>query len=59
MSTERLYYTDAYLTSFDARVVRCVPRTSSDAREAFAVELDRTAFYPTCLLYTSPSPRDS
>ena len=47
MSTERLYYTDAYLTSFDARVVRCVPRTSSDAREAFAVELDRTAFYPT------------
>jgi alanyl-tRNA synthetase len=47
MSTERLYYTDAYLTAFDARVVRCTPRSSSDAGEVFAVELDRTAFYPT------------
>ncbi|HTM32061.1 MAG TPA: alanyl-tRNA editing protein [Vicinamibacterales bacterium] len=47
MSTERLYYTDAYLTAFDARVVRCTPRSSSGAGEVFAVELDRTAFYPT------------
>ena len=38
--TERLYYTDAYLTSFDARVV---DRVDAGRR----VFLDRTAFYPT------------
>ena len=38
--TERLYYTDAYLTRFDARVVD----TADDGRRVF---LDRTAFYPT------------
>jgi len=47
MSTDRLYYTDAYLTAFDAHVVRCTPRSSSEAGEVFGVELDRTAFYPT------------
>ena len=40
MTTERLYYTDSYLRSFRARVIR----TSDDAR---VVYLDRTAFYPS------------
>jgi alanyl-tRNA synthetase len=47
MSTERLYYTDAYRTEFDGQVVRCVPRESARAPGNFAVELDRTLFYPT------------
>jgi alanyl-tRNA synthetase len=38
--TERLYYTDAYLTSFEAQVIA----RSDDGRR---VTLDRTAFYPT------------
>ncbi|MGC8761815.1 MAG: alanyl-tRNA editing protein [Bryobacteraceae bacterium] len=38
--TERLYYTDSFLTKFDARVVR-----AEDGRTR--VVLDRTAFYPT------------
>lgn len=41
--TERLYYTDAYLLEFDARVVAV--KTLRDGRAA--VSLDRTAFYPT------------
>jgi alanyl-tRNA synthetase len=40
--TERLYYSDSYYTSFDARVVECL--TLDDAP---AVVLGRTAFYPT------------
>ena len=40
--TERLYYSDSYLTGFDATVVRV---TSHNGRHA--VILDRTAFYPT------------
>jgi alanyl-tRNA synthetase len=40
--TERLYYTDCYLTEFDASVIEV---TSHDGRTA--VVLDRTAFYPT------------
>lgn len=40
--TERLYYTDAYLTVFTGRVLTCRPRG-----EHFDVVLDRTAFYPT------------
>jgi len=40
--TERLYYTDAYLTEFDATILRVECR--GDRREAL---LDRTAFYPT------------
>lgn len=40
--TERLYYSDSYLTDFDAMVVRV---TSHDGRHV--VVLDRTAFYPT------------
>ena len=40
--TERLYYTDSFLTEFEARVVAI-------SREAgnIAVTLDRSAFYPT------------
>ncbi|MEP7065179.1 MAG: hypothetical protein ABI889_04030 [Gemmatimonadota bacterium] len=38
--TERLYYTDAYLRSFDARIV-------DRANDGRTVYLDRTAFYPT------------
>ncbi|MDQ2930925.1 MAG: alanyl-tRNA editing protein [Gemmatimonadota bacterium] len=38
--TERLYYTDAYLRAFDARIV---DRTADDR----TIYLDRTAFYPT------------
>lgn len=40
MSTTRLYYTDSYLTSFEAHVVDI-------ADEGRRVYLDQTAFYPT------------
>ena len=40
--TERLYFTDSYLTSFAARVIE---RRAVNGRPA--VILDRTAFYPT------------
>lgn len=40
MSTTRLYYTDSYLTRFDARVVDV-------GDEGRRVYLDQTAFYPT------------
>ncbi len=40
--TERLYYSDSYLTVFDARVVEIATLNGSPA-----VRLDRTAFYPT------------
>jgi len=40
--SERLYYSDSYLTDFDATVTRVVDH---DGRAA--VVLDRTAFYPT------------
>jgi alanyl-tRNA synthetase len=42
MSSERLYYTDAYLVEFDA-VVREVVQQN----DRWKVSLDRTAFYPT------------
>jgi alanyl-tRNA synthetase len=42
MSTDRLYYTDAYLVEFDA-VVRDVERRD----DRWRVALDRTAFYPS------------
>src|SRR2546429_7651584 len=38
--TERLYYTDSYLTEFRARVVERSP-------DGCRIYLDRTAFYPT------------
>jgi len=37
---ERLYYTDAYLSTFDARIV-------DRAEDGRTIYLDRTAFYPT------------
>ncbi len=40
--TERLYYDDAFLREFDARVIACEP-----AAARWHVRLDRTAFYPT------------
>jgi alanyl-tRNA synthetase len=40
--TERLYYSDSYLTAFDATVKRVLTHAGRPA-----VVLDRTAFYPT------------
>jgi alanyl-tRNA synthetase len=40
--TERLYYDDAYLTRFEARVVE-----QFTYKDRFTVVLDRTTFYPT------------
>ena len=40
--TDRLYYTDSFLTEFEARVVSATPRG-----ERVAVALDQSAFYPT------------
>ena len=40
--TERLYYSDSYLTDFEARVLE-----SNPVGDSFEVRLDRTAFYPT------------
>jgi alanyl-tRNA synthetase len=42
MATQRLYYDDAFLREFDARVISCEP-----AGAQWHVRLDRTAFYPT------------
>ena len=39
--TEKLYYRDAYLASFTARVL-----SSEETERGFAVVLDKTAFYP-------------
>lgn len=46
----RLYYTDSFLTSFDARVVE----SGVDQGRPFVV-LDRTAFYPTTGGRTTPA----
>ena len=40
--TERLYFTDAYLTEFESQVMTCTP-----ANGRFEVSLAATAFYPT------------
>lgn len=40
--TEKLYYTDAYLTSFEAEVVSCTAVNDTN----YAVVLNRTAFFP-------------
>ena len=40
--TQRLYYTDCYLTRFEAEIVEVRP-----ASPRYQVYLDRTAFYPT------------
>lgn len=39
--TQRLYYEDAYIKEFDAKVLRCTPLVNG-----FETVLDRTAFYP-------------
>ena len=41
MSTEKLYYQDAYIKTFTAQVCSCEP-----AKNGFSVILDKTAFYP-------------
>jgi len=41
MSSERLYYTDAYLVEFDA-----VVREAQPQNDLWKIALDRTAFYP-------------
>jgi alanyl-tRNA synthetase len=51
MATHRLYYDDAYLRMFDAKVLGCEPSNSvfseSGPIVAWEVLLDQTAFYPT------------
>ncbi len=51
MTTRRLYYDDAYLQNFDARVLACSPaepvQGASGMQPAWEVILDQTAFYPT------------
>ena len=39
--TEKLYDTDAYLKTFSATVVNCIPNDAG-----YLVVLDRTAFFP-------------
>ena len=41
METEKLYYQDAFLREFSAKVLTCEP-----AKTGYLVTLDRTAFYP-------------
>lgn len=44
METERLYYKDAYLTEFEARVISCM--SCEEKKNLWLIELDSTAFYP-------------
>lgn len=39
--TEKLFYTDPFLTEFTAKVLSC-----DQVKDGWAVTLDRTAFYP-------------
>jgi alanyl-tRNA synthetase len=51
MATHRLYYDDAYLQNFEARVLTCSPaepvQGASGPQPAWEVLLDQTAFYPS------------
>jgi len=51
MTTRRLYYDDAYLQNFEARVLSCSPaepvQGPSGMQHAWEALLDQTAFYPT------------
>jgi alanyl-tRNA synthetase len=51
MATHRLYYDDAYLENFEARVLSCAPaepvQGPSGMQPAWEVLLDQTAFYPS------------
>ena len=46
MQTEKLYYEDAYIREFEAEVISCSRLTDGKDGTVFAIELDRTAFYP-------------
>ena len=45
--TDRLYYTDSYLSEFDAKTVAIVELAPSSGGPRRAAVLDCTAFYPT------------
>ena len=51
MKTHRIYYDDAYVKEFDARVMYCELRppdvNSGITSQVWGLVLDRTAFYPT------------
>jgi alanyl-tRNA synthetase len=51
MATHRLYYDDAYLQNFEARVLSCQPTslvtTESGPQASWEALLDQSAFYPT------------
>jgi alanyl-tRNA synthetase len=51
MATHRLYYDDAYLQNFEARVISCEPAspisTEAGPQAAWEIVLDQSAFYPT------------
>ena len=51
MKTHRIYYDDAYVKEFDARVMYCEVRppdvNSGITSQVWGLVLDRTAFYPT------------
>jgi alanyl-tRNA synthetase len=51
MKTHRIYYDDAYVKEFDARVLYCEVRppdlNSGITSQVWGLVLDRTAFYPT------------
>ena len=46
MSTRRLYYDDAFLREFDARVLHCDPTVHRGAA-AWEIVLDCSGFYPS------------
>jgi len=45
--SERLYYSDSFLTSFSARVADIRELSRTEGQSVWQVALDRTAFYPT------------
>lgn len=47
MSSERLYYSDSFLTAFNAAVVEARELAVVDGEPAWRIALDRTAFYPS------------
>lgn len=47
MSSERLYYSDSFLTVFRAAVVKARELAAVDGEAAWQIALDQTAFYPT------------
>jgi len=45
--SERLYYSDSFLTSFSARVADIRELSRTEGQSVWQIALDRTAFYPT------------